>query len=126
MTMENIERVIVTKSQVSGDGPRFLTDSDTKRVTIAGFLELYKNQGSLVIGNDEIVYFLSFHTTFQSYICNHNHCCHHPHHFEPFDPDDKIPSVLDDQVPYNILMTQFHQCFVGMIMIILTNILVFS
>ena len=54
MTMENIEKVIVTKSQVSGDGPRFLTDSDTKRVTIAGFLELYKNQGSLVIGNDEI------------------------------------------------------------------------
>ena len=52
MTMENIEKVIVTKSQVSGDGPRFLTDSDTKRVTIAGFLELYKNQGSLVIGND--------------------------------------------------------------------------
>ena len=38
MTVENIEKVIVTKSQVSGDGPRFLTDSDTKRVTIAGFL----------------------------------------------------------------------------------------
>ena len=63
MTVENIEKVIVTKSQVSGDGPRFLTDSDTKRVTIAGFLGLYKNQGSLVIGNDEdeVYFFFSHH-----------------------------------------------------------------
>ena len=29
-------KIMIFETQVSGDGPRFLTDSDTKTVTVAG------------------------------------------------------------------------------------------
>ena len=99
MTMENIEKVIVTKSQVSGDGPRFLTDSDTKRVTIAGFLELYKNQGSLVIGNDEIVYLFTQLFNLISVIII-------------------IAAIILTILSHLILMTKFRQCLMTRFLII--------
>ena len=94
--MRNIEKVIVTKSQVSGDGPRFLTDSDTKRVTIAGFLELYKNQGSLVIG---IFYLFTQLFNLISLIII-------------------IAAIILTILSHLILMTKFHQCFLTKFLII--------